>query len=241
MKKFYTIYLLSFSMLFFSCSDSTEDEFEEVNEDAAELYLEKIVIELPNNEGTETVNINYDQDGKVSSGNNSDGAVFLNYQESGDLNSYTDNNETISMSEFYQAPYDAFEVGQILSYYDNGNVENIEVIDDTSYPEQTLYGTITYDTNPSAYFYTLKAAGILDVLDSVDLNFGLQAEEIIKARNFLPYNNITSMIFENAEGLTQYEVHIDYTYNSDNYPIAAIITATSTESTDVTEITYTYR
>ncbi|WP_283640957.1 hypothetical protein, partial [Mesonia mobilis] len=188
MKKFYTIYLLSFSMLFFSCSDSTEEEFEEVNEDAAELYLEKIVIELPNNEGTETVNINYDQDGKVSSGNNSDGAVFLNYQESGDLNSYTDNNETISMSELYQAPYDAFEVGQILSYYDNGNVENIEVIDDTSYPEQTLYGTITYDTNPSAYFYTLKAAGILDVLDSVDLNFGLQAEEIIKARNLLPYN-----------------------------------------------------
>ena len=50
MKKFYTIYLLSFSMLFFSCSDSTEEEFEEVNEDAAELYLEKIVIELPNNE-----------------------------------------------------------------------------------------------------------------------------------------------------------------------------------------------
>ena len=49
------------------------------------------------------------------------------------------------------------------------------------------------------------------------------------------------MIFENAEGLTQYEVHIDYMYNSDNYPTSAIITATSTESTDVTEVTYTYR
>ena len=177
---------------------------------------------------------------RVSSITDGNTNAFLNYDTSDNLNSITGNNEIFDIDELYQSPYDAFESGEVLEYDKNANPIKIEVYED-GYGSDVLIGNIIYDPNPNPFFYTLKAAGIIDVLDRIDLNFGITNPSIIKARLLLPYNNIRSMIFKNASGITQYEVHIDYNYDEDKYPISAIVNTLSQNESSTYTLIYKYK
>ncbi len=116
----------------------------------------------------------------------------------------------------------------------------LQVIDD-DFVSEVLTGEIIYDANPNPFFYTLKAAKIIDVLDRVELDFGPQTPSIIKARKLLPFNNITGMIFKDAGGNTKYEVHIEYSYSSDKYPISDTVNAFSSEESSTYSVNYSYK
>lgn len=98
-----------------------------------------------------------------------------------------------------------------------------------------------YDPNPNPFFYTFKAAGIIDVLDRVNLNFGISSPTFIKARQLLLYNNISGMFFKDTLGITQFEVHIDYNYNESGYPITANVNAISDRDSSSNTFIYTYK
>ena len=226
-------------ILLFSCSKSTEDEFNGANEDVAKKYIKHFQI-IDNISENITYTINYGAENRVSSITDGNTNTFLNYDNSDNLNSITGDNEPFDIDELYQSPYDAFESGEVLEYDENANPIKIEVYED-GYGSDVLIGSIIYDPNPNPFFYTLKAAGIIDVLDRVDLNFGYTNPSIVKARLLLPYNNIRSMIFKNASGITQYEVQIDYNYDEDKYPISATVNTLSQNESSTYTLIYTYK
>ncbi|MEZ4779596.1 MAG: hypothetical protein R2786_09475 [Flavobacteriaceae bacterium] len=233
------IALLFIIVLTLSCSKSTEDEFNEVNGNVAEKYVKRLQV-LDNVNGNSSITINYGEGNRVTSITDGNATTFFNYDSSNNLSSINDSNETFNMSELYQAPYDAFETGQVLEYDDNSNPIKIKVYED-GYGSELLTGTIVYDANPNPYFYTLKAAGGIAVLDMVDLNFGITDPSIIKARNLFPNNNIRSMIFKDDSGITKYEVQFDYTYGSDKYPVSASVSALSVDESSSYDLIYTYK
>ncbi|MEZ4817011.1 MAG: hypothetical protein R2776_03465 [Flavobacteriaceae bacterium] len=227
------------TLLILSCSKSTEDEFNEVNGNVAEKYVKSVQV-IDNVNGNTTLTVNYGEANRVSSITDGSATSFFNYDSSNNLSSINDSDDTFSMSELYQAPYDAFETGQVLEYDDNSNPTKIKVYED-GYGSQLLTGTIIYDANPNPYFYTLKAAGGIAVLDRVDLNFGITDPSIIKARNLFPNNNIRAMIFKDNNGITKYEVQFSYTYGNDKYPLSASVSTLSVDETTSYSLIYTYK
>jgi len=223
----------------FSCSKSSEDEFNDSNGDVTQKYIKHFQI-IDNTNENISYTVNYGTGDKVSSITDGNTNTFLNYDESNNLNSIVDDNETFDIDELYQSPYDAFETGNVLEYDDKANPIKIEVYED-GYGSDILIGNIIYDPNPNPFFYTLKAAGIIDVLDRVDLNFGYSNPSIIKARLLLPYNNIRTMIFKDASGITKYEVQIEYNYDDDKYPISANVNTLSQNESSTYTLFYTYR
>jgi len=229
-------FLICFCIILFGCS-KTEDGFNDANPDAVEKLIKKLVVIYDNESFSYTVN--YDPDKKVTSISDGSSSAFLSYSTNNSLNSVTHKNETFNMSELYQAPYDAFDVGSVLEYDDKGNPILIEVYEN-GYGSEILLGEIIYDKNPNPFFYTLKAAGLIDVLDRVELNFGFSNPVISKARQLLPFNSIKSMIFRDYDGITRSEVHIDYDYDIDGYPKNAIVSYLSSTESGVYNIYYHY-
>jgi len=231
--------ILFTALFIISCSKSTEEEFIEANGNVAEKYITRFQIIDDNGENT-TYIINYGEGNKVSSVTDGNSTAFLNYNASDDLSTVTDENETFDIDDLYQAPYDAFEKGNVLDYDDKGNPIKIEVYEDGPGSE-VFIGTIIYDPNPNSFFYTLKAAGVIDVLDSVDLDFGIGSAIIIKARRLFPNNNIRTMIFKDQAGITRQEVQIGYNYDEDGYPASAVVNAFSLDETSSHTLIYTYK
>src|SRR5690606_11983756 len=137
--------------------------------------------------------------------------------------------DVLNIEELYKSPYDAFEMGQVVEYDDNGNPYLIQL-----YQEDYDYDTdqvkiieytaeITYDDVHNPYYYTLQSAGIIDVLDKVQLNFSSapQSSKVVKARLLFPVNNPSKIVYKNQTGIPQYQIEMDYTYDDDNYPISA--------------------
>lgn len=229
------------AILLFECSKSSKDEFNEANGEVAKKYIKVFqVINIDNTSENKTYTINYDGENKVSSVTDGNSNGFLNYNQSNGLNTVTGNDETFDIDELYQSPYDAFEYGKVLEYDDKSNPIKIEVYKDGN-GSDILIGQIIYDPNPNPFFYTLKAAGIIDVLDRVDLNFGNTNPAITKARQLLPYNNIRAMIFKDVSGITKYEVQIDYNYDKDRYPSNANVNAISQNESSTYSLIYTYK
>ena len=223
------------------CKKDSEDEFNDANGTVPEKLIKKVnIINKDDPTHNYTYTVNYDGENRVSSYTDGESSSFLNFDQNGNLNSITDEYETINMSELYQAPYDAFESGDVIEYDNNGNPALIEVWKD-GFGSELLNGEIIYDPNPNPYFYTLKAAGIIEVLDRVDLNFGYNVPSIVKARKLLFFNNPRAMIFKNTEGMTEYESQVTYEYDNDGYPIKAGIIAISLEGTSNYEVYYTYK
>ena len=232
---------LIFGLLLIGCNKSSEDEFNNANGDVAVKYIRSVdIINSDDPSENRTYTLHYDGENRVSSYTDGNSSGFLNYSQNGELNSMTDEYETLEISELYQAPYDAFENGEVIEYDSKGNPIVIEVWED-GFGSNLLNGEIIYDPNPNPFFYTLKAAGVIDVIDQVDLNFGYNHPAIIKARQLLPYNSIRAMIFKNMSGITEYEVQINYEYDNDGYPIKADIVAISPDESSTYTVFYTYK
>jgi hypothetical protein len=228
-------------LTFIGCQKNSEDEFNDANGTVPEKLIKKINIINKNDPSYNyTYTVNYDAGNQVSSYTDGESSSFLNFDQNGNLNSITNAYETLNMSELYQAPYDAFESGDVIGYDNNGNPSLIEVWKD-GFGSELLNGEIIYDPNPNPYFYTLKAAGIIEVLDQVDLNFGYNVPSIVKARKLLFFNNPRAIIFKNMGGITENETQITYEYDADGYPIKAEIIAISLDETSNYDVYYTYK
>jgi len=209
-------------MLFFSCSDEStiEDEFEDVNGDVKEKLLKRI-------EGRDAygerafVIFNYGGNNKLSSISDGEVTYSFDYNSQGEISTIGSYEEgAITISELYNAPYDVFDKGEVLEFDDNGNPSKILTFEN-GYNSASIIGEIFYDPNPNFLFYTLKSSMVLDVLDKVQLNFGYQNPNLMKARNLIPNNNIRGMLFKDAQGITVFEAQFDYEYDEDGYPMTA--------------------
>ncbi|MFC5048244.1 hypothetical protein ACFSTE_02360 [Aquimarina hainanensis] len=241
------------SVFFISCNkDSVTDQFDNANGDVAKKLIESVSYDAmaPGEEDYE-LSITYDGNNRVTSATNGEETAVLTF-ENNQLSTVSGEEEPFSIDELYKSPYDAFEIGEVLDYDDSGNPVVIKVIDEgydyengeyVHYKEE-LTATITYDATPNPFFYTFEAAGLIEIMDKVMLNFSMkpQSPEIVKARTLFPVNNISSMVYKDEDGAVVAELTIAYVYDADDYPTAAVITIKEEgEPNEVYSIEYKYR
>ena len=234
MKINYFFTLLTGLFILNSCSSASE-EFDDANGDVEELYISSVLVaNAADLSDQRTITLNYDAETRLTDVSDGETVEYFTYENDklADVSGETGN---LSIEELYQSPYNAFEVGDVRVYDSNGNPERIaffsEVYDsatrETRIREYTA--VVTYDTAPNPYFYTLKAAGIIEVLDGVQLEIGLtpQASELVRARALLFMNNPTRLLYLDEDGAPLFDMQVDYTYNDFNYPTRANVKATN--------------
>ncbi|SIQ02144.1 hypothetical protein [Maribacter ulvicola] len=245
----YVLLFSSIVFLNFSCEKSTSEEFEEVNGNIETKLISSINVASAENE-EEHNNILFSYNSKLQLTSIFDGTASTNltYDED-NLTNVSGNIDNGNVEELYESPYNAFETGQIQAYDDNGNPSVIQFIEyDYDYmtgEEDMVYYTaeISYDDKPNPFYKTAEAAGIINVLDQIKLNFASapQAEEIVRAKALFPNNNPAQIVYKNEEGEIEYTINMSYTYDGD-YPTAATVSTVSMHSdeneTYVTTFTY---
>jgi hypothetical protein len=246
------VFLTSFCLILsYNCSNSTTDEFNEANGSTASNLITKIASQsLQDVSENKTIIISYDANDRVSSVSDGTSAEVLVYNN-GSLSNVSGVGDAFSIEELYNAPYDAFDTGSVEEYDNKGNPVKLtfyerEYNPSTGFMETVNYqADIFYDNTPNPYFYTLEAAGIIEVLDKVDLNFSLnpQIPQIVRAKMLFPLNNIKRIVYKDDKSVVLYEILADYVYNKDNYPISATVTGTSLSDNEVSIYTlnYTYK
>lgn len=253
MKKIF--FLLLASSIITGCSTETvTQEFNDANGENnnpdPEIYISKLEINsIQSPENNTTIFISYDTNGRVNNISDGTDAAVLVY-DNGSLSQVSDAEGTFNIEELYGSPYDAFETGQVLDNDNNGNpIEVVFFEEEYDFDTNTYYtveytAEISYANKPNPYFYTLEAAGAIEVLDGVQLNFSLnpQVPEIVQARMLFPVNNIEQIIYRDYNNVVKYEILADYVYNDDDHPTSATITGTSfpENETSVYTIEYTY-
>lgn len=254
-------FLSSISFLFlivlFGCSDSSSDEFDEANPDAVARYIKTIsVVSAQDSDENGTITVNYDANGRVSSITDGTEASLFVYNN-GNLSNVSGGGDNFNIEELYQSPYNAFETGVVNQYDNNGNPTNITFYEmeynfnTDDYTQVEYTAEVSYDSEPNPYFYTLDAAGVIDVLDQVDLDVTVNTSspEIIQARALFPLNNISSISYRDQGGNLVYQINADYVYNADHYPTSGTVTAITYEEymgetetyTNIYSTAYTYR
>lgn len=241
--------LSSIAVINFSCEKSTSEEFEDVNGNVETKLITSI--DVTSVEDTdESSNILFSYNGDLRLTSIFDGTETTNFTyEDGNLSNVTGNGDNGNVEELYESPYDAFETGQVEEYDENGNPSVLQFIEyDYDYmtgEEEVVYYTaeISYDNKPNPFYKTAEAAGIIDVLDQIKLNFAAapQAEEIVRAKALFPNNNPSQIVYKNAEGEIEHTINLSYTYDGD-YPTAATVSSASADGGDnVTYLTtFTY-
>ncbi|WP_339754630.1 hypothetical protein [uncultured Winogradskyella sp.] len=255
--KFY-LFIFLFFVTITSCNDSTSDEFDEANPDAVARYIETInIVSAQDSEENTTITVNYDANNRVSNVTDGEESSIFVYNNN-ELSNISGQGDNLNIEELYESPYNAFETGEVTEYDNNGNpimitfleyeydyMNNVEV-------EVEYTAEISYDANPNPYFYTLDAAGVIDVLDNVDLNLTMNASstEVVQARLLFPLNNITSITYRDDSDSVIFNIDADYVYNSVNYPVSGTVTAISygedfngqpENETNIYSANYTYR
>jgi len=239
----------SVAILNFSCDDSTSDEFEEVNGKVETKLISSIdVASAENSDDSNSIIFSYNSELQLNS--IFDGTETTNFiYEDGNLANVSGNVDNGNVEELYESPYDAFETGQVEEYDENGNPSVIKFIEyDYDYmtgEEEVVYYTaeISYDDKPNPFYKTAEAAGLIDVMDQIRLNFAAapQAEEIVRAKALFPNNNPSQVLYKNEEGEIEYTINMSYTYDGD-YPTTATVSTVSEYSdeneTYVTTFTY---
>ncbi|GAA0713066.1 hypothetical protein GCM10009430_04280 [Aquimarina litoralis] len=243
------------SILITSCdSDSVSDAFDDANGNTVKKLIERVEFNPAQIEEEDQVfTVNYDANDRVTSASSGVGSVVLMHNNE-ELSTITGDGDPFSLSELYQDPYEAFETGDVLEYDASGNPISVSVLEDYYEYNQTTgeyeeiteeyIGTITYDAAPNPYFYTFEAAGLIKVLDKVQLNFSMmpQSPEIVQARALFPVNNIKSITYKDEDGEVVGELKIDYVYDADNYPTSATLTIIDEEDLESEYvITYNYK
>ncbi|MDP2526766.1 hypothetical protein [Maribacter dokdonensis] len=227
----------SVAILNFSCDDSTSDEFEEVNGKVETKLISSIdVASAENSDDSSSIIFSYNSELQLNS--IFDGTETTNFiYEDGNLANVSGNVDNGNVEELYESPYDAFETGQVEEYDENGNPSVIKFIEyDYDYmtgEEEVVYYTaeISYDDKPNPFYKTAEAAGLIDVMDQIRLNFAAapQAEEIVRAKALFPNNNPSQVLYKNEEGEIEYTINMSYTYDGD-YPTTATVSTVSEHS-----------
>lgn len=255
--KFKFLSILSLALVLCSAcsSDSTTDEFQDNNPNAVSRLITQIaIVSAQNPSDNTTISVSYDANNRVTSITDGVETNTLVYNNNNDLTNVAGPGETLNIQDLYNdSPYDAFETGEVINYDANNNPQNIRLYEveynfNTQMEETIEYrALITYDDKPNPYFYTLQAAGAIEVMDNVQLNFSAQmnAQELIQARLLFPSRNVSGVTISDMDGQVLTEVVANYVYNSDNYPTSGTVTETIydngvVDQTNVVSMTYSY-
>lgn len=250
MKK--TIYSISFlvaSLLFIGCNNddsTTTEEFDDANGTVTEKLIKSLSATTTDGDDL-NIEMSYNSDGSLNTINDGESNTIFVY-ESEELTSISGSNDNLSVEELYGSPYDAFETGYVNEYDDNGNPIEIRFYEEAynndleEYETVELTALISYDDAPNPFFYTLKAAGIIDVLDNVSLNMGInmQASEVISAKQLFPLNNISKIEYKNENNEVEFTIDFNYIYDADNYPTSATVISTDGSDQETITSTFTY-
>ncbi|MEH6514238.1 MAG: hypothetical protein V7734_14180 [Maribacter arcticus] len=232
----YLLLISSISIINFSCDKSTSEEFDEVNGNVDTRLMSSIsVVSAQSAEENRNILFTYNTDNRLTTISDGVETNIFSY-ENGSLANVTNGSGNATIEELYQSPYDALEYGIVEEYDDNGNPFLIKfpeyAYNDTTQEDELVYYTseISYDNKPNPYYKTAEAAGLIEVLDRVRLNFAMapQAEEIVKAKVLFPNNNPSQIIYKDENGEILYTINMAYTYDGD-YPTSATVTSVSTE------------
>ncbi|HEY0045666.1 MAG TPA: hypothetical protein VGB44_03045 [Flavobacterium sp.] len=231
--------LLSVSL--YSC-DSDDDASDNLSSTAR--YIKTVSVVNTDDGTNETLTVNYDADGRVSNVTDGFESSTMVYNDNNELITVTGESDPLSMSDLYQAPYDAYEYGDVLEYDSNGNPSVLQLFDISDEDGSTIEytGEITYDAETNPFLHTLDKAGILDVLDNIDLNFSttVTSQELVSAKLLLPSNNPKRMVVKTLDDVIVADVVANYVYNADGYPTSATFTTTTDEDVSISSATYTY-
>lgn len=180
-----------------------------------------------------TLSVQYNSAGQVTSVSDGENISTFFYSGSG-LTTVSDNSgdDPFQISELYQDPYDGYEIGEVLDYDNNGNPIKLRLFErdeETNEIIEEYEGTITYDNKPNPFWYTLEAAGIIDVLENVELNFSAtpQAQEIVMAKQLLFVNNPKSFVVKHLNGTIAAQVNATFVYGSDGYATSGTFTSSN--------------
>ncbi|WP_407264181.1 hypothetical protein [Tenacibaculum maritimum] len=241
------------SVLTIGCSSSASEDFEEINQGVSKKIIKSIsTVSNLDFLGNNSVVLVYDADKKLKDINAVRGveSTSLSYSNTGSsIEISGDESEVFNVEKLYKSPYDALERGEVIEYDANKNPYKIafneEEYDDSNNEVviKKYVAELTYDDAPNPYFYTLEAAGIIAILDRVELDFTVnpQATEIIKARALFPVNNLSRIVYKNEENEVKHSITIDYEYDKDNYPVKGVATSVGTSGdTDTISVTYEY-
>jgi hypothetical protein len=253
MKNLKYVFAIGLGMtLLTACSNSASDDFDEINGGVKKKRLKTVAATNQESE-TITTQFMYNAENKLISvsGTNGTDATLVNYSNDGNAIKVAEDNdpsESLSIEELYKSPYNVYETGEVLEHDSNKNpskvlfkhrVYNWET---GNYIIENYTAEMFYDNKPNVYFSTLEAAGVIEILDGVDVSFGVnpQASEIIKARRLLPLNNVTKIIYKDADDNVEGTLTIDYTYDSDGYPLTGKGVAVGGKESVTINTTYSY-
>lgn len=236
------VFILLSAIVLASCSDSSSEEFDDANGNVAQKYISKLQV-VPSNQSEEVGNVNFYYNSDNTLNRVSDGYENAQFAyQNNKLNNVTGDGEPFAISELYQAPFKGYEVAKVLNYDSKGNPTELRLFEEGGSGSEDFTAQITYDNAPNALFYTMKAAGIIDVLDNTEVSMNFSApREIIKAKLLLPVNNVAKVVIRDARGAVSDQATIAYSYDADNYPISAIITSTSEDGISIHTVYYQYR
>lgn len=213
--------VLALGLSFFAVSCSSDDGFDDANGNTIKKYISQISTQ---GEGdTSITTIAYSADGKVLTATNDLEVKYFSYFNDGRLQKISGGGDNFMTSEIINEIHAAYEIGDVLEYDQKGNPTILEIYDNDQYGNQmSSKAYLTYDTKPFTFYHTLDAAGIIDVLYDVRLQF-YTPTEIVMAKKLLPvYNPIKAVIKDNANQEIG-TITVDYTYDTDNYPSKATI------------------
>lgn len=232
--------MVVFALGLFISSCSSDDGFEDANGNAAKKYITKIVT---NGEGQITIStVNYDSQGKVTSAASGDDTKFFTYGQDGSLSKISGNGDNIMTSEVIGEIQAAYEIGDVLEFDLKGNPTLLELYEEDYQGNQTTRtAEIIYDDKPFAFYYTLDAAGIIDILNDVRLQF-YAPPEIMMAKKLLPVNNPIKAIIRDDLNQEVGTISVGFSYDEDNYPITASVVSIDNDGYGESyNLTYEYK
>lgn len=215
---------------FFAFTGCSDDDSSETLSNTTKRYIESLeVTSAEDVTKNRSLFITYDAEGRVNSATDNTDTILFTYNGTA-LTNITGGGEDVIMDDVTTTVYDGYEFGEVLDYDNEGNPISLRLF--TRYEwdntiEASYVATVTYDQNPNPYFYTLEAAGLIEVLDNVDLNFSMtpESEQLIKAKLLLPVNNATKVVIRDEDTQeVREELTAVYQYNSASYPTSATIT-----------------
>lgn len=236
------VFILGSLSLFLGSCSSDDDGFQNANGNAAKKYITKVSVHNQDEGTTNTATVSYDSNGRVTSATDGAQTRYFFYDDNGNLEKISGNGDNLETGEVVGEIQNAYEIGNVLDFDDKGNPTVLELYGEDNYGnDATFTATLTYDSKPFTYYYTLDAAGIIDVLYDVRLQFYMP-EKIRKARELLPVNNPTKGIVKDEQGNEVLRVTVDYQYDEDNYPdTAQMVTIDDEGYVETSTIVYTYK
>ncbi len=230
---------LSLGAMMGSCS--SDDGFVDTNGNVAKKYITKITTYGNNDTGIGTVN--YDSNGRVSTVSDGEQTKYFTYDQNGKLNKISGGGDNILTSEVIGEIHDSYEIGDVLQYDQKGNPIILELYSYDYWGDRVVStANLTYDDKPFTFYYTLEAAGIIDVLNNTRLNFSYTSTpEIIMAKLLLPVNNPTGAVIKDENNVEVGSIVVNYSYGEDKYPTSASVIVIEDGYVDNYSVSYEYK